>query len=218
MTAANDTPDFVVLGLAGGIGAGKSYVAAAFGRMGFEVCDSDAQARSQLEEPQVRAALVARWGAGVLGSDGRIDRGAVASIVFARPEERAWLEGVVHPRLKAGRAERIAAARRDGRPGVVIDAPLLFEAGVDQECDAVVWVEAPAAERLRRVRARGWDEAELARREAAQWPLEEKRARCAYTVVNADGRADVDEQVRSVSQQVINLIRQRRAGTSRRPA
>ena len=178
-----------VIGLAGGIGAGKSEVARAFLSLGCVVVDSDAEARRALDRDDVRARLVEWWGSGVVGEDGRVDRGRVAEIVFASVAERERLEALVHPIVRSKRSDLIARAREAGARAAVIDAPLLFEAGVDAECDAVVWVEASRRTRLERVaRSRNWDEAELERREKAQWPIERKRSKCRYEVLNeSDG-------------------------------
>ena len=175
-----------VIGLAGGIGAGKSAVALALQRLGCVVSDSDARAKALLDRPDIRARLVQWWGPRVTDPMGRIDRRAVASIIFPDPAERARLEGLIHPILKLEREVEAERAKRDGAAAFVVDAPLLFEAGLHEACDAVIFVDAPLAHRLERVRAsRGWDEHELARREVAQWPIERKRAACGYVVTNA---------------------------------
>ncbi|MEQ8850395.1 MAG: dephospho-CoA kinase [Phycisphaerales bacterium] len=188
-----------VLGIAGGVGSGKSTVARAFERRGFLVSDSDAQTGAVLRSQEVKDQLRAWWGEGVIGSDGEVDRSAVARIVFASEDERRRLEGLIHPRLHKTRRALIARVGRLGAPGVIIDAPLLFEAGVDAECDAVVFVETPRETRLERVRAsRGWDEAELDRREKAQMPLERKRERSDYVIINAGHADDLDREVSRV--------------------
>ncbi|OAB63717.1 hypothetical protein AY599_28250 [Leptolyngbya valderiana BDU 20041] len=177
--------NFMILGLAGGVGSGKSAVAAILGELGFVVSDSDAGARAVLERPEVVKELVEAFGEGVLDEHGRPDRRAIADAVFADEARRRTLEGIVHPRLHEERARLVEAARARGAAGVVIDAPLLFEAGVDAECDAVIFVDTPRALRLARVSdGRGWSEAELTRREAAQMPLDEKRRRSDRVVVN----------------------------------
>lgn len=174
-----------VIGLAGGIGAGKSAVARVTAELGCAVSDSDALAREALEREDVRTQLVSWWGEGVIGTDGKVDRGAVARIVFGDDEQRLRLEGLVHPLVRVSRGEAIARARDAGARAFVIDAPLLFEAGLDAECDVVVFVDAPRELRLARVREhRGWDEAELDRREAAQLAVEEKRRRADVVVLN----------------------------------
>lgn len=186
----------LVIGLVGGIGAGKSRVAAVLGTMGYIVVDADRDAKAALDRPEVRDALVRWWGKGVLNAEGRIDRAAVAKIVFADPPQRTRLEELVHPLVKAKRADLVERAASEGRAGVVIDAPLLYEAGSDAECDVVFFVDAPRAVRLERVASRGWSEAELDRREKAQLPLEDKKRRADIVVSNAGDQAALEAAVR----------------------
>lgn len=187
-----------VIGIVGGIGAGKSTVAQSFQRLGCYVVDSDARAREALDRPDVREQLVQWWGADILTPGGRVDRTKVGSIVFGLPAERARLEGLVHPIVRQERARMIEEAAQYWAKGVIVDAPLLFEAGVDKECDAVVFVESSREVRLERVRrTRGWSEAEFDRREAAQMALDDKRARCQYVIVN-DGEQNLDAQAERV--------------------
>jgi dephospho-CoA kinase len=215
-------PRIPVIGLAGGIGSGKSEVARILESLGCAVLDSDSQARALLDDPDIRDELVRWWGEGILHDQPdpsgarRVNRAAVARIVFDDPAERARLESLIHPRLKAMRRDRIARLREqspvESRPrAIVIDAPLLFEAGVDAECDAVIFVDAPYAQRLARVRdARGWDEAELVRREAAQLPLEEKRRRSDHVIENSGDLAALAAATRRVLDDLL-------AGTTNRP-
>ncbi|MEO1007840.1 MAG: dephospho-CoA kinase [Planctomycetota bacterium] len=184
----------MVLGLAGGIGSGKSAVASILAELGFWVSDSDAGVRTLLARPDVRARVVAALGDGVV-RDGRLDRRAIAARVFGDDAARRALEAILHPMLHAERADLLRRAAESGVRGVVVDAPLLFEAGVDAECDAVLFVETPRAERLARVRRRGWDEAELDRREAAQMPLDEKRRRSTAVVPNTGDLAGLRDAV-----------------------
>ena len=102
-----------VIGLAGGIGAGKSTVAQMLGDRGARVIDSDRIAREELDHPDVRVVLRHWWGDSVCGPQGRVDRGRVADIVFPDAAERKRLEGLIHPRVAARRREQIAAARSD---------------------------------------------------------------------------------------------------------
>lgn len=188
-----------MIGIAGGIGSGKSAVAAAFARHGCAVVDSDQEARAALDRQDIRDTLRSWWGDGVIDPSGAINRKAVANIVFADPAQRERLEALVHPIVRRHRGQFAARAAQEGARGVVVDAPLLFEAGVDEECDAVVFVDVPREIRLERLaRTRGWDDAELARREAAQWPLEQKRARSHYVINNAGPPEALDAEVRRV--------------------
>ncbi len=195
----------VVIGLAGGIGAGKSEVARAFEELGCVVADSDKAAREALDRPDVRETLVGWWGDGVLGTDGRIDRKRVGAIVFGDARERERLEELVHPIVRKGRVELLEMARRAGAVGAIIDAPLLFEAGLDTECDAIVFVEAPLEIRRERVReTRGWGVGELERREKVQIPLDAKRHRSDYEVVNNADPEQLRLRVRRLLDQILD--------------
>lgn len=175
-----------VIGIAGGIGAGKSSVARIFESLGAVVVDSDRMAHEELREPEVVAKLRAWWGSAVCPDGKRVDRKLVAEIVFNDRAELARLEGLIYPRLEARRCalfERYAAD--DGVLAIVIDAPKLFEAGLDRQCDAVVFVDAAPRVRSNRLSvSRGWTEDELHRRENLQEPLDTKKAKADYTVVN----------------------------------
>lgn len=171
--------------------------------LGCVVCDSDALAREALADPRIVAQVRGRWGDGVFAPDGSVDRRAVAAIVFDDAAERRWLESITHPWIESRRRERFAAAPASA-PALVIDAPLLLESGLDRQCDAIFFVDAPREQRLKRVReSRGWVEHELARREAAQWPLERKRAMATATIVN-DGDLDA---VRSDATRALERVR-----------
>ena len=190
----------LVVGLTGGIGAGKTAVAHALAAHGAVVSDSDRTARELLTHPAVREKLVQWWGQGILNEAGQVDRSKVAQLVFTEPTQRGKLEKLIHPMIHEQRRHEMQHARAKHTRLFVIDAPLLIEAGLDRECDQIVFVDAPRDQRLARVLAkRGWDEAELTRREAAQLPLEEKKRRAGHVIVN-DGNAN------HLMQQVLALI------------
>lgn len=177
-----------IIGIVGGVGSGKSYVAKMFGDYGCCVIHSDEQVALAYQQPAVREALRQRWGDATFNPDGTLNRKRVAERIFASTDERQWLEGVIHPVVAQLRDVTMAeAAATQPRPVAFIwDTPLLFEVGLHQQCDAVVFVETPLDVRLERVRrSRGWDAAELARRENSQWPLDKKRDLSHYTVTNA---------------------------------
>ncbi|HEX8914053.1 MAG TPA: dephospho-CoA kinase [Humisphaera sp.] len=176
-----------IIGIAGGVGSGKSHVARLFGQLGCVVIDSDAQVTEAYALPEVREAIRQWWGDAVLLPDGRVDRRAIAARVFASREERARLEALIHPVVARLRDEKMHAAVTPVTPvAFVWDTPLLFETGLAAACDAVVFVDTPRAARVARVRAtREWDEAELDRRENSQWPLDKKRALSHHVLTNA---------------------------------
>jgi dephospho-CoA kinase len=188
-----------IIGIAGGIGSGKSFVATLLASMGCHVIDSDAHVRDAYRDPAVRRTLEEWWGPQVLTADG-VDRAAIAGKVFTDPQERQRLEKLIHPLVGEAREREMAAVAQD--PNVlafVWDAPLLFEAGLDKLCDAVIFVEAPREARLKRVQeTRGWGPQELGKRENSQWPLDKKRDLSDYIVTNAADAAGVRDQVREL--------------------
>ena len=194
-----------IIGISGGIGSGKSFVAGLFGELGCLVIDSDAQVRRAYALPEVRDALRRWWGEAVFRPDGEIDRRAIAARVFTDPAERARLEGLLHPMVARMRDEEMAAHASDPQTvAFVWDTPLLFEAGLDRQCDALVFVDAPAELRARRVReGRGWDAAELARRENLQWPLDRKREISDHQITNTASADEVRGQVRKVLSRIL---------------
>jgi dephospho-CoA kinase len=184
----------VVIGIVGGIASGKSKVAEYLQQCGAAVIDADRLGHEVLNEPEVRQSLVRRWGHDIRDEQGQIDRRAVARIVFAPPpegpESLAFLEELTHPRI--GQRMRKALQELAAQPGlraVVLDAPVLFEAGWNKYCDRVVFVEAPRHVRLQRARQRGWTENEFSAREAAQESLDMKRE-CADWVIDNSRSAD----------------------------
>ena len=183
-----------VIGILGGIGSGKSFVAELMKARGAVVLDADRVGHEVLREPQVESAARERWGDGIFNSDGHIDRKRLAKIVFAPPPdgpgELAHLEQLTHARIGERLQEQIAEiASREHPAALVLDAPVLLKAGWNQFCDKIVYVDAPHDVRLARVLARGWTEEELARREAAQEPLDVKR-RLADLVIDNSGPAE----------------------------
>ncbi|MHC4218892.1 MAG: dephospho-CoA kinase [Planctomycetota bacterium] len=203
MDESDSTVARPVIGLAGGVGAGKSAVAAILSRLGCLVCNSDDLAREALRDPAIRTELVGWWDRDILDEAGEIDRAAVARIVFSRPVELKRLESLVHPWIEARRKALFEQAPVDAC-ALVIDAPLLFEAGLDAECDAVIFVDADLETRLARVaEGRGWDEQELGKREDSQLPLDDKRARSDYVVSNNGDLRTLSEQVHRTLNEII---------------
>lgn len=178
------------MGLVGGIGSGKSTIARRTAqRFGFAQIDGDAAGHAALAAPRVRSELTQRFGESILAADGSIDRRALAARVFGQSEDhaaaKASLEQIVHPLIEASFRDQIAAARRDGAPAVLLDAAVLFEAGWQQFCDFVVFVDVPAELRRLRVAGRGWSETEWRRREDSQLSLGEKRRRANVVIENS---------------------------------
>jgi len=180
-----------LVGLTGGIATGKSSFAGALRALGVPVIDADRLAREAVARGTAALrALVAAFGAEILGPDGELDRKRMAARVFPDAQARARLEAIVHPavreRVKAETA-RLAAA---GHELAFYDVPLLFEVGLDRELEAVAAVWAPRPAQLARLRARdGLSPEEAEARLAAQLTADEKAARADFVVVNDGPRA-----------------------------
>jgi dephospho-CoA kinase len=198
------------IGILGGVASGKSQVARLLAELGAGVLDADRGGHEVLaNDPDIRQLLVDRWGSTILSADGSINRAAVAARVFAAGDsspsadasaEREFLESVLHPRIRALLAEKTADFAREGRPAVVLDAPLLLEAGWGPLCDLLVLVDAPTELRLARAHQRGWSDEEFFRRESAQMSVDDKRKQ-AQVVVTNDGSLDsLREAVRDIWQ------------------
>jgi len=193
-----------VIGLTGAIGGGKSQVAALLGKRGAVVIDADRVGHEVLDRPEVRRQVIERFGAGVVehGPDaaataGSINRRALGSIVFAARPALDDLEAIVHPPMRQ-QFEAIIDREsvRGCAPMVVLDAAVLLEAGWDNLCDLLVYVDASEPVRLQRVsRTRGWTAGVLQAREFAQWPHEQKLTRADSVIQNDSSFEILDQNV-----------------------
>jgi dephospho-CoA kinase len=184
----------LIIGLTGGIASGKSAVAGELAALGAVVLNADQAAHQVINYADVKELLVERWGSGVLKADGSTDRRAVASRVFGPTSESRedldYLESVLHPRIRAEFTAKLASLRAAGAQAAVIDAPLLLEAGWDNLCDLLIFVDSPREDCKRRAQTlRNWSADEFAARESAQMPIEEKRQRATHVIAN-DGTLD----------------------------
>lgn len=190
------TPDRLpgppLIGLTGGIAAGKSEVLRILGELGAETISTDAIVHELLGSPEVRTRLTGRWGEEV-APGGEVDRGRVAAIVFAAPEELAWLESVLHPLV----GERVGAWRQGlagATPVGVVEVPLLFEGEMAEPFDATIAVIAPDEERERRAGERGTGELEA--RSDRQLSQEAKAARATHVIVNDGSLEELERELR----------------------
>jgi dephospho-CoA kinase len=197
-----------VIGLLGGVASGKSMVAEQLQRCGAEILNGDRAGHEVLEQANVREALLARWGQEVFDPAGKVDRKAIARIVFSPPPvgppELAYLEQLTHPYIRQRLEQQAADLRASGAQAVVLDAPVMLKAGWDQLCDHVLFVDAPEEARLERARARGWTETEFRRREASQESLEYKCGRANFQIDNSGTPEDTWRQVRRFWEQTVN--------------
>lgn len=194
------------VGLTGGLASGKSTVAAMFRDLGALHVDADLLAREAIEPGgAAHDAVVARFGPRIVAAGGSIDRKALARIVFDDGAALADLNAIVHPRVREAIAAALARAQSGDHPPAIaiLDVPLLVEAGLHRDLDAVVLVACSPESQVRRAVARGgMSEAEARARIAAQAPLETKRAVADYVI---DTETSLDETRRQVDEIVRSL-------------
>jgi len=185
------------VGLTGGMGAGKSTALAALEQLGAVTLSTDAVVHELYGTPEVRDAVVARWGPEV-APDGVVDRAAIAARAFATPDERAWLEGELWPRVGARVAQFLAAAATREPPpaAAVVETPLLFEAGMAGAYEATIAVVADEDVRAQRAAARGHVAAD--ERAARQLTQAEKARRATFVVDNSGTERELLDQLSGI--------------------
>ena len=194
-----------IIGIAGGIGGGKSHIARLLGELGCAVIDSDAQVKAAYTTPAVLAKLREWWGDSIVSDAGVLDRKAIAQKVFSHEHDRKRLEALLHPLVAQLRDKQMEELAKDpSKVAFVWDTPLLFEAGLSGKCDAILFVDTPLEIRQERVaRTRGWSPEELLRRENLQWPLDRKRQLSDYVIQNTADAGDARDQVRDVLSRIL---------------
>jgi dephospho-CoA kinase len=185
------------IGLTGGIGAGKSTALEAFERLGAAVLSTDRVVHDLYEAPEVRDAVVARFGE-LVAPDGEVDRAAVARVAFSDPQERAWLESVLWPRVGQEMARWKAGVDEAEPPprAAVVEVPLLFESGLDGAFDATIAVVADEQRRRNRAESRGHES--LDARSARQLSQAEKAQRATHVVTNDGTVAQLEEKLSAI--------------------
>jgi len=199
-----------VIGLLGGIGAGKSFAARQFALLGCAVIDSDELATTALGDPDVRRQVADRWGLQVLDESGRVDRKALAQLVFKDADELQLLEQMIHPKVHELRSNLRRQYQADPAvPAIVEDCPLLLEKDLVDQCDVIVFVDADRPLRLQRVAERGWSDKELAQREKNQLALDAKADISDHIIDNSADEAHCARQVRGVFSLILQALPQR---------
>lgn len=200
----------VLIGLTGGIGSGKSTVAAMFADHGIPVVDADELARAVVEPGQPAHADIADAWPMVVDPAGRIDRRALGALVFADAGARMRLESFTHPRIRQALNNRVSELQAAGHEMVVYEASLLVEAGQLRDFPVLVVVTAPKAVQIARAVARGQqNEADVRARMAAQMPLAEKVKVATHVIDNQGTLAETRRQVDAL----VDELRIRFAGT-----
>lgn len=195
------------VGLTGNIASGKSEAANRFAKHGATIVDADILARQAVEPGSAALEkVVERWGRGVIGSDGTLDRELLRHIVFGDNDQLEELNSIVHPEVNKLRSEQVSEARSRGDAVFIYVVPLLFERMLVEEFDSIVLVDAPKTLRLARlVSLRGISGEDAENMVAAQMPAELKRARADFVIENDGTLDDLYEQVDAVWQQLTVL-------------
>jgi dephospho-CoA kinase len=196
------------IAITGGVGTGKSTVARMFAELGAEVLDADQIARDVVAVGAPAWEELRRlYGPDYFNENGELNRSKLAQLVFADPEERRRLDGIIHPRVEAELKARVAELERRGKALVLVEVPLLFETGREGGFDRVIVVAAPEALQIRRLRGRdrrGPDEIQGMLK--AQWSLADKVARADYVVDNGGERRLTARQVKNIWAELKNQL------------
>jgi dephospho-CoA kinase len=195
-------PAVPVLGILGGIGSGKSTVAAEFGRLGCAVIQADVIAHEVLQRPDIREQVVRLLGGTVLDVNGRLDRKRVASIVFADCEKLAVLNRIIHPFVMAEVERRLLAYQQDSRvPAVVLDVPLLVEVGWADRCDRLIFVACDLKTRLARSQTLTLEQIQA--RENFQISLDKKANLADNTIQNDSDLSALAGQIATIFSSIV---------------
>ena len=190
-----------LIAVTGGIGTGKTTIARLFHELGADTADADDIAHAAyLPGSRLHGEMLARWGSGILASNGEIDRKAVAAIVFGDAAELAWLEGMVHPFVR-DELRRLS----EGRP-LFCAIPLLDESGWREDCSCVVSAWCPPDVQMARLLDRGWSIEDAELRLAAQASSDAKLQRADYGIVTSCSWECLREQCRRVLKAVLDGI------------
>lgn len=167
--------------------------------LGAVVLDADRAGHEVLELPEVRELIRQRWGDDSFNPDNSVNRRRLGQHVFgSSPEcrrQREYLESITHPRIGEMLASQVAQSIEQKSPAVVLDAPLMLEAGWDRMCDSIVFVDVPLQQRLSRALARGWTKEEFDARESAQESLDRKREQADVVIDNSGSPQAARQQV-----------------------
>lgn len=196
-----------VVGLTGGIGSGKSAVSALFEERGITVVDADVVARQVVEKGQPALQKIAEhFGEDVIQADGNLDRAALRQRIFANPEEKAWLEALLHPLIREETQRQLEAAEG---PYVILASPLLVETGQHQRVQRVLVVDAPEALQLERATARDQNsEAQIQAVMATQASREERLRHADDVILNDKSLDDLPPQVDDLHRKYCRLAAQ----------
>ncbi len=194
-----------VIGILGGIGSGKSTIAAEFAKLGCKVIDADRIAHELLEESPVREKVVSLFGQAVLDSSGKIDRRKLAEVVFADDHMLASLNRIIHPLVLQRTQELIEQSRSQNQvKAIVLDMPLLVEVGWHKRCDKLIFVNCEQNLRLERAKKMGFDKNQVKIRENFQISLDNKARLADNTIENNSDFSAIAKQVTVIFSYIVD--------------
>jgi dephospho-CoA kinase len=194
-----------VIGILGGIGSGKSTIAAEFAKLGCKVIDADKIAHELLAEPSVKGKLLSLFGQDILDSSGRIDRRKLAEIVFADGKMLVSLNSIIHPLVLQLAQELIEQYKRQNQvKAIILDMPLLVEVGWHTRCDKLIFVNCEQKLRLERAKKLGFDENHVKIRENFQISLDNKAGLADNTIENNSDLSAIANQVTGIFSYIVN--------------
>lgn len=193
-----------IIGLTGGIASGKSSVADMIRKLGYPVVCADELAHDAIRPgKEAYQNIVRTFGVQILKNDKTIDRDVLGSIVFADKTKRKQLNDIVHPAVMEGIRKTIVKNKEKAQKLIVVDVPLLYEEGIDKQCDEIIVVYAPKKVMSERLRTRNrLDETEIKNRLASQMSIEEKKKRAQHVIDNAGNLENTRKQVEKLFRQM----------------
>jgi dephospho-CoA kinase len=194
-----------VIGVLGGIGSGKSTIAAEFAKLGCKVIDADRIAHELLEEPPVREKVVSLFGQAVLDSSGKIDREKLAEAAFADHQMLASLNRIIHPLALQRTQELIEQCKSQNQiKAIVLDMPLLVEVGWHKRCDKLIFVNCEKKLRLERAKKMGFDKNQVKIRENFQISLDNKVSLADNIIENNSDFSAIAKQVTGIFSYIVD--------------
>ena len=193
-----------IIGIIGGIGSGKSTVAAEFGKLGCKVIDADRIAHELLEKKSVKEKILEYFGPKILKQKGKIDRSKLAEIAFADAEKIAFLNRVIHPLVLEKTKKLIEKYKNQKKvKAIVLDMPLLVEAGWEKRCDKLIFVDCRQKIRAKRAEKMGFNKKQLKIRENFQISLDKKAKLTDNIVENNSGFSTLVRQVAGIFSYIV---------------
>lgn len=200
---ANDKK--VIIGILGGIGSGKSSVAAEFGKLGCAVIDADRIAHQLLDTEKIAQQVREAFGAEVLDADGKVNCSALGERTFESSENVARINDILHPEILLKCRQLIAEYNNADIKAIILDLPLLIEVGWDKKCDILIFVDCPETIRAERTEKKGrLSKKLLKKREKFQISLDNKLEIAHYTINNHSGLSAMAEQVARIFSIITN--------------